>query len=78
MYRNTHTHYTHARKHKRMHERKLTHSIKLTCAHFWGAVAHLSSSECISAHYLKVKEGEIAAEKNETEQSWDFNSIVLV
>lgn len=61
-----------------MHERKLTHSIKLTCAHFWGAVAHLSSSECISAHYLKVKEGEIAAEKNETEQRWDFNSIVLV
>lgn len=58
-----------------MHERKLTHSIKLTCAHFWGAVTHLS--ECISAHYLKVK-GEIAAEKNETEQSWDFNSIVLV
>lgn len=61
-----------------MHERKLTQSIKLTYAHFWGAVAHLSSSECISAHYLKVKEGEIAAEKNETEQSWDFNSIVLV
>lgn len=60
-----------------MHERKLTHSIKLTCAHFWGAVTHLSSSECISAHYLKVK-GEIPAEKNETEQSWDFNSIVLV